>query len=104
PCGNGDLTSAAQGIVYHTAGSGADWQQIGVAAGVVPIGITFTDSRHGFLSTASADGIGRLFASEDGGRSWRTIQLPPPPGGWPGPAGGADCGTATCVTLPAMFG
>lgn len=104
PCDTSNLTSPSR--VYHTVDSGAHWQPLGitsVSAQVVPSGLVFTDSNHGFINASSSDGVGRLFVTEDGGQTWRLVLLPAPPGGWQ--SGGADSTPcATCVLPPAMFG
>jgi photosystem II stability/assembly factor-like uncharacterized protein len=120
-CGaGGNCGMYRQDAIYHTIDSGAHWQRLGTVGeyqGVNPLGLFFTDSKHGFMSTLDADGVGRLIATVDGGQSWRLLELPSPPGGWqpgsqsfvqppqspPEPVG-PSCSDSTCVLLPAMFG
>ena len=109
PCSAGGSWHAPDpAVVYHTLDSGAHWQQVGttVASGSASaLGLSFTDSNRGFISTLDGDGIGRLFVTDDGGHSWHLLDLPAPPGGWQS-AGAAPqgCNNYTCVLLPAMFG
>lgn len=102
-CDQGSLST-----IWHTVDSGAHWQQLGRPfswPGVLPIDLYFVDSQHGFMGAASADGAGRLVVTQDGGNTWRLIDLPPPPGGWfqpdPGPI---SCGAGACTVLPDLFG
>jgi photosystem II stability/assembly factor-like uncharacterized protein len=100
PCS--ESQDAGQNVIYHTLDSGAHWQQLGNSfawASVSPDELSFVDSKHGFMSTLDSDGIGRLFVTEDGGRSWRLVELPVPPGGWQGGAG-----KSAVTLLPSMFG
>jgi photosystem II stability/assembly factor-like uncharacterized protein len=95
-------------VLYHTVDSGSRWQLIG-SDFTLPwssvFGLLFTDSKHGFMSTSNADGVGRLLVTGDGGHTWEWVQLPPPPGGWPGRGSSpTSCTYSTCVLLPAMFG
>lgn len=72
-------------IVYRTTDAGASWSetQLPLEASFDPAaGIAFADSLHGFTGASSRDGIGRIFATDDGGGSWRAVTLPAPPGGW----------------------
>jgi photosystem II stability/assembly factor-like uncharacterized protein len=106
-CGQGTLSP--QTTVSHTTDSGAHWQQLGKPfawPGVSPLGLYFADALHGFMSADTSDGAGRLVATQDGGRTWRLVELPQPSGGWGAVARGAPpgCGAETCTLLPAMFG
>ena len=105
------------GDLYHTTDFGVQWQLIGR---VLPVGpssqssgcqsaptvsrLYFTDSLHGFASTASLDNIAQLAVTQDGGLSWRLIHLPAPPGGWASPSRVDPCGFLAFADLPAMFG
>jgi photosystem II stability/assembly factor-like uncharacterized protein len=102
-CGQGSLST-----IWHTFDSGAHWQQLGNALlwpGVLPIDLYFVDSKRGYMGAASADGAGRIVVTEDGGNTWRLVDLPQPPGGWFQPdAGPTNCGGGACAVLPHMFG
>jgi photosystem II stability/assembly factor-like uncharacterized protein len=114
-------TVLSDNTLYHTVDSGAHWEQlprIGVpATQAIPLyPLSFEDSEHGFVGTADSDGVGRLFATLDGGRSWQLVQLPAPPGGWQAPMEttcppewatcdrSSICTAPTDVALPTMFG
>jgi photosystem II stability/assembly factor-like uncharacterized protein len=94
--------------IWHTVDSGGHWQQLGDPfswPGVVPIDLYFANSQHGFMGAASADGAGRIVVTEDGGNTWRLVDLPQPPGGWFQPdAGPTNCGGGACTVLSHMFG
>jgi photosystem II stability/assembly factor-like uncharacterized protein len=102
-CGQGSLST-----IWHTIDSGAHWQQLGNPVswpGVLPIDLYFVDSQRGFMGAASSDGAGRVVVTQDGGNSWRLVDLPQPPGGWfPPDAGPTSCGAGACTVLPHMFG
>ena len=110
PCRGSQNEVVSETGIYHTLDSGAHWQQIGnwvAPPGVVPNELLFTDAEHGFLAATSGDAVGRLFATIDGGKTWRLVELPAPPGGWQRSAvnpGSFDCQIQTCVLVPAMFG
>jgi photosystem II stability/assembly factor-like uncharacterized protein len=99
PCRGSQNEVVSETGIYHTLDSGAHWQQIGnwvAPAGVVPNELLFTDAEHGFLAATSGDAVGRLFVTIDGGKTWRLMELPAPPGGWQR--------SAVNVLAPAMFG
>lgn len=90
--------------VRHTLDGGATWQVISTIAGpvgVVPLRIYFTDTKHGFMSTVSNDTVPRLLMTGNGGRTWRTTELPIPATIQVTPV---DCGGVNCVVDPVMFG
>jgi photosystem II stability/assembly factor-like uncharacterized protein len=98
-CASSSGPPSPQWTLWHTVDSGAHWQQLGNRLswpGVVPVGLQFVDSHNGFMGAASEDGAGRLFVTQDGGLTWRLVDLPQPPGGWSQP--GVTTG------LPTMFG
>jgi photosystem II stability/assembly factor-like uncharacterized protein len=110
-CGPGSpVSSVISNVLFRTVDGGSDWQQLGspvLPPEVSPGGLYFVDSNRGFMGTSSSDGVGRLVVTQDGGRSWRLIDLPPPPGGWyrgPGGAATEDCIVDACTLLPVMFG
>ena len=102
------------GAIYHTTDAGLHWllvgratpqaptNQSGESLPVSPTRIYFTDSTHGFVTACYANGVGRLLSTDDGGQSWRQVNLSPPPGGWAVNTSGSD-GSA-CEYLPSMFG
>jgi photosystem II stability/assembly factor-like uncharacterized protein len=102
-CSQGSLST-----IWHTVDSGAHWQQLGNPfswPGVLPIDLYFVDSQHGFMGAASTDGAGRLVVTQDGGNTWRLVDLPQPAGGWFQPdAGPTNCGAGACTVLPDVFG
>jgi hypothetical protein len=106
----GQVFCGSSWLLYHTVDSGSRWQLIARGIDFTPPqifagGLFFTDSKHGFLGTSNADRVGRLLLTSDGGHTWASVQLPPPPDGWPGIGSTRICGIySPCVLTPAMFG
>jgi photosystem II stability/assembly factor-like uncharacterized protein len=99
---SGDPKSPGPVTIYHTSDSGAHWTQTwhfdNTAA--APNGLFFTDSTHGFMGAFSYNGTTRLYVTADGGKTWRFVELPLPPGGWY-----SGCCTKVITTpTAAMFG
>jgi photosystem II stability/assembly factor-like uncharacterized protein len=108
---SGDPKAPGDVAVYHTTDAGAHWTELwragttqslsrSPALAVSPLGLLFTDSRHGFMGTYSYDSVGRLYVTRDGGRTWQIAVLPPPPGGW----GSGCCGKVITQPAVTMFG
>jgi photosystem II stability/assembly factor-like uncharacterized protein len=102
-------TSGDKTILYHTVDAGANWLPISNAVSsdvVVPLGVTFIDSEHGFMSTLDSDSVARLLRTADGGKTWLAVELPKPAGG--GTVGTntppVDCGSTRCAVDPTFFG
>ncbi len=101
---NGDQT-----ILYHTVDAGAHWQPISSvvsSAVAVPLRVSFIDSQRGFMSTKDGDSVARLLRTSDGGKTWRVIEVPGPPGAGTasGDTTGVDCGSTRCALDPTFFG
>jgi photosystem II stability/assembly factor-like uncharacterized protein len=107
-CASSQGPPSPEWTVWHTVDAGAHWQQLGNRLSwpsVVPLGLEFVDSLHGFMGAASTDGTGRLIVTLDGGSTWRLVDLPQPPGGWSQPdAGPTICAAGFCTLLPHIFG
>lgn len=106
-CSGCGLPSAPvqQWTVWHTVDSGAHWEQLGdpfSLPGAMPLGLRFVDSQRGFTGASTTDGAGRLIVTQDGGVTWRVVDLPEPAGGWSQP-GLANFG-CSCTLAPVMFG
>ena len=66
----------AAGALYHSLDAGSHWLQVKPVAGDKPltadiIGVEFTDSRHGKLTTSA-----ETWLTSDGGQSWTRQSLP----------------------------
>jgi hypothetical protein len=99
-------TSAGGYTLYHTIDSGENWQAVShgfATSAVTPDGLVFVDPNHGFISTDSKDGLGRLYVTDDGGTSWHLVTLPRHRSS--GSGGGTECNPSEgCTGLPKMFG
>lgn len=90
--------------LYHTVDSGIHWQKLseGFSSPTLgPTGVLFSDRSHGFISTYSNGGSGELFATADGGATWRLVALPSP--NVQQQQFSADC-LESCTSPPTMFG
>jgi photosystem II stability/assembly factor-like uncharacterized protein len=74
--------------VYHTTDAGRHWRLLASTAttaalsGLGPKGprIEFTSPEVGWISTFTQSGAALLLGTRDGGRAWRPVDLPAPPG------------------------
>jgi len=98
----------AQTILYHTVDGGAHWVPLNSAvssAVMVPLGVGFIDSEHGFMPTMDRDSVARLLRTSDGGKTWQSIELPASASASAvGAEAAADCGSARCALDPVFFG
>ena len=106
---NSGTNPSSDYTLYRTLDAGAHWESLGrgFAIGcdthvnppscrVGPGGLVFADADHGFIGTYSTDGLGSLFVTADGGRTWRLVRIPVAVASQT--AGNID------TSLPVMFG
>ncbi len=71
-----------QTLLWHTSDAGATWQLLEsvIADANCISGLTFVDSKRGYLGASKTSQPTRVYRTSDGGRTWAPSQtLPPPP-------------------------
>ena len=84
--------NAAGTAIWHTTDGGANWSQValvtwpqqagvsGIGLGQCKEGLSFVDSKHGFLAAWDDNHRPTIYRTSDGGRTWKGAILPDPPG------------------------
>lgn len=78
--------------LYGTEDAGRHWSELlrtgdqRAQSGITETGIKgqvwFRGPADGWIWSTEPDGSGAVYVTRDGGRQWRKVALPPPPGGW----------------------
>jgi photosystem II stability/assembly factor-like uncharacterized protein len=97
----------AQGLqLWHTADEGNTWQLLGaqgIADRQCKTGLSFTDSRHGFISTWDQNGRPVIYFTVDGGLSWTASAPLSDPPGFTSQPGGTYFATANVRSFGRFF-
>jgi len=78
----GGAGSSEQRVLFHSGNAGTSWQKVATLpiSGAV-FGFVFTDMRTGWLVAESFGKGSALYATHDGGKTWKQQELPAPPSG-----------------------
>jgi photosystem II stability/assembly factor-like uncharacterized protein len=88
-----------QAKIYRTTDSGKTWKQVyeEKRAGIFFDAVAFWDRKHGIVLSDPVDGKFALFATEDGGATWRQLPSPALPPALPNE--GAFAASNSCLTV-----
>ena len=78
----GGAGSSEQKVLFHTGNAGKSWQKVAtLPMNNTVFGFVFTDVQTGWLVAESFGKGSALYATHDGGKTWKQQDLPAPPSG-----------------------